>query len=379
MPCIFPLSALQDQARLTPLSFAELDGFVADDHLAAFEVFAQQAKAILEDRPPLRPARAASGALKAVCRAALAEPAETKAAGRRFFETQFEPYRVTPAAGAGFVTGYYEPIVAGALHRSAEFTAPILARPADLVTLPQGTGLPGRPELSASRRLPDGTLVPYPDRAEIEAGALTGRFRPLVWIADPVEVFLVQVQGSARVILPDDRQIRLVYAGRNGWPYTSIGRILIESGEIAASDMGLATLKAWIRAHGQKPGDAGAALMQSNKSYVFFSMNMDLHDSDGPVGGAGLRLSPLRSIAVDRSIWSYGLPFWLAGDLPWQSEEVTPFRRLMIAQDTGSAILGPARADIFFGSGEAAGARAGGVRHVCEFAVLLARGEGGIS
>ncbi len=366
------------QVRFAPLSFAEINGFFADDHLEAFRVFAEQAEAILEDRSPLRPARAGSAALKAVCSAALAEPLETGAAARRFFEDHFEPFSVTPAAGAGFVTGYYEPIVAGSLQRSAQFTAPILARPADLVSLPPGARPPGLPpELSAARRLKDGTLVPYPDRAEIEAGALADHCRPLVWLADPVEVFLVQVQGSARVVLPDQRQIRLVYAGRNGWPYTSIGRILIELGDIVLSDMGLAALKTWIRAHGQKPREPGTALMQANRSYVFFAIDTDLRDGDGPIGGAGVSLKPLRSIAVDRSIWSYGLPFWLNGDLPWEKHETTPFKRLMIAQDTGSAIIGPARADIFFGSGGRAGTLAGGIRHKCDVVVLLPRGEDG--
>lgn len=358
-----------------PLSFAEIDDFAAYDHLEVFHVFAEHARAVLKELPPLRPARAGSAALKAVFNAALARPGETQAAARRFFEDHFKPFSVTPAADAGFVTGYYEPIVAGSLVPSADFTAPILARPDDLVTLPQGAGLPGRPELSAARQLSNGALVPYPDRAEIEAGALASQFRPLVWLADPVEVFLAQVQGSARVILPDRRQIRLVYAGRNGWPYRSIGRILIESGEIAPSDMGLAALKAWIREHGQKPGEAGAALMRANRSYVFFAINADLRDGDGPLGGAGVSLTPLRSIAIDRSIWSYGLPFWLNGNLPWERDEATPFKRLMIAQDTGSAIVGPARADIFFGSGGRAGALAGGIRHKCDFVVLLPRGE----
>lgn len=361
------------QTRLVPLSFAEIDGFSADDHLEAFRVFAEQAKAIVENRPSLRPALCASAELRAACQAALATPARTQTAARRFFENHFQPFCVMPAAGDGFVTGYYEPIVAGSLVPSAEFTAPILDRPADLITLPQGSGLPGRPELSAARRLGDGTLAPYPDRAEIEASA--GLYRPLVWLRDRIEVFLVQVQGSARVVLPDLRQIRLVYAGRNGWPYTSIGRILIESGEIASSDMSLAALKTWIRAHGQNRGEAGAALMQANRSYVFFAIDRDLGDRDGPIGGAGVSLSPLRSIAVDRSLWSYGIPFWLNGNLPWERDEATPFKRLMIGQDTGSAIVGPARADIFFGSGEAAGARAGRIRHKCDIVVLLPRGE----
>jgi membrane-bound lytic murein transglycosylase A len=378
MPSISPLSALPD--RLTPLRFAEIEAFAADDHLEAFRVFAEQAKAILEGHPPLRMARAASPALRAVCRAALAHPVERGDAARRFFEDRFTPFSVTPASGAGFVTGYYEPIVAGSLQRSAQFIAPILARPDDLITLPPGETRPGLdPALSATRRLPDGTLIPYSERAEIEADARAGQYRPLIWLNDPVEVFLIQVQGSARVILPDGRQIRLVYAGRNGWPYTSIGRILIATGEIAPSDMGLAALKSWIRAHGQNAGEAGAALMQANRSYVFFAIDADLRDGDGPIGGAGISLTPLRSIAVDRSIWSYGLPFWLSADLPWQKDEVTPFKRLMIAQDTGAAIIGPARADIFLGSGGPAGERAGGITHECAVIVLLPRGEKGFA
>jgi membrane-bound lytic murein transglycosylase A len=307
--------------------------------------------------------------LTEVFRAALAEPAATRAAARRFFEDQFQPFSVTPERGPSFVTGYYEPIVAGSRFASAKFTAPILARPDDLVTLPQGMGVPGRPELSSARRMHDGALAAYSERAEIEAAAT--RCAPLVWLEDTVEVFFVQIQGSARVVLPDGEEIRLVYAGRNGWPYTSIGRLLIERGEIAASEMGLAALKTWIRAHGQKHGEAGAALMHANKSYVFFAIEPDLRESDGPIGGAGVSLTPLRSIAVDRNLWSYGLPFWLSGVLPWESDSATPFRRLMVAQDTGSAILGPARADIFFGSGATAGARAGAIRHTCDFIVLL--------
>lgn len=361
-------------SQLAPLGFAQIGGFDADDHLAAFRVFLRQAEAILGDRPPLRPAKAASSALKAVCHEALSKPAQTGVAARRFFEMHFHPRSVVPGGSAGFVTGYYEPIVRGAFERSAGFTAPILARPDDLVTLPEGSRLPGRPELSAAQRLSDGTLVPYASRAEIEASA--DLFNPLVWLADPVEVFLVQVQGCARVVLPDSREVRLVYAGRNGHPYTSIGKFLLESGKIAAGDMGLAALKAWIRAHGQKPGEAGAALMQANASYVFFAICPALCDQNGPIGGAGLPLSPLRSIAVDRSFWSYGLPFWLAGNLPWTQEAATPFRRLTIAQDTGSAIVGAARADIFFGSGDLAGALAGRIRHACDFIVLLPRDEG---
>ena len=375
----------KDAARrpvLLPLCFSDLAGFAADDHHAAFGIFAAHAAAILADHAPLRPACRATADLRAVCRRALDEEPRTQAAARRFFEENFTPFRVAAdatdatSAAQGFVTGYYEPVVAGSLTRSERFTAPILSRPDDLVTLPQGTCLPGfNPELSAVRLLPDDSYAIYSDRAEIEAGALAELAQPLVWLADAVEVFFIQVQGSARVILPDGSQLRLTYAGRNGHPYSSIGRILVDAGEIPAADMGLERVKAWIRAHGQAPGDAGAVLMSRNKSYVFFAKRMDLSADAGPIGGAGLSLSPLRSIAIDRRIWSYGLPFWLAAELPWQTSAPTPFHRLMIAGDTGSAIVGPARADIYFGSGAEAGTRAGSIRHGCDFIVLLPRDQ----
>ncbi len=361
---------------LLPLRFADLAGFATDDHRAAFALFARHAAAILSDQPVLRQALPATDALRAVCRGGLEDPPQTQAAAQRFFEAHFVPHLVLPEGEAGpadgFVTGYYEPVVAGSLTASKEFSAPILSRPDDLVTLALGERVPGLdPTLSAARALPGGSYGAYLDRGAIESGAIADHAKPLVWLADPVEVFFAQVQGSARVTLPDGHELRLTYAGRNGHPYTSIGRLLVEAGEIPADDIGLARVKSWIRAHGQAPGEAGAALMLRNKSYVFFAQKADLADAEGPIGGAGLSLSPLRSIAVDRSIWSYGLPFWLAAELPWQSPKPTPFRRLMIAGDTGSAILGPARADIFFGSGAEAGQRAGGIRHGCAFIVLL--------
>ncbi|MGA7384134.1 MAG: MltA domain-containing protein [Methylocella sp.] len=253
---------------------------------------------------------------------------------------------------AGFLTGYYEPIVEGSSLRTRNFTAPVYSRPDNL-----------------------NALTPYPERAAIEAGAIERHAAPIVWLRDPVEVYLVQVQGSARVRLEDGGLLRCVYAGRNGRPYTSIGRILIDTGEIAEADMSLATLKQWIRAHGQNPGDAGAALMHRNGSYVFFSAHEECEPPCGPIGGQGINLTALRSIAVDRAIWTYGLPFWIAADLPWRDSSPSPFRRLMIAQDAGSAITGPARADISLGSGDDAGARAGDIRHAGDIVVLLPAGE----
>jgi membrane-bound lytic murein transglycosylase A len=370
-------------AELVPLSFQDLTHSESDDHFAAFAAFAKTAIAICEDRQVLRQACPASDNLEKICRKAISSPPVTADAARRFFTENFRPFRVVPRGAnlqkQGFVTGYFEPVVAGALEMSAEFSAPILARPDDLVTLAEGETMPGLdPSFSAAQRLPGGGYAPYPERAQIEAGAIAAHTRPILWLRDRLEVFLVQVQGSARVALPDGRVCRLVYAGRNGQPYSSLGRILIEMGEVPAQEMGMARLKAWIHAHGMRPGDAGYALMLRNKSYVFFALDLEPADeAEGPVGGAGIRLSTLRSIAIDRRLWSYGLPFWIAADLPWQGvgSAPMPFHRLMIAQDTGSAILGPARADIFFGTGDLAGMRAGEIRHNCDFVVLLPRGD----
>jgi membrane-bound lytic murein transglycosylase A len=336
---------------LTPLSFADLADFGQDDHLEAFQVFARSCAAIAASAPLPRKAVAASAALKAIAHQALRQELREPAQARRFFERHFRPCRVSACAGvrnAGFLTGYYEPIVAGSPVRTRNFTAPVRGRPDNL-----------------------NALAPYPDHAAIEAGAIDRHTSPIVWLRDPAEVFLVQVQGSARIRLADGGLLRLAYAGRNGHPYTSIGRILIDTGEIAEADMSLATLKQWIRAHGQNPGDQGAALMHRNKSYVFFSLHQECEPACGPIGGQGISLTALRSIAVDRAIWTYGLPFWIAADLPWRGSGLSPFRRLMIAQDTGSAITAPARADIFFGSGDDAGARAGDIRYAGDVVVLL--------
>jgi membrane-bound lytic murein transglycosylase A len=240
----------------------------------------------------------------------------------------------------------------------------MLARPTDLVSFglePPPIGFPK--DIAGARRLSDGSLVPYADRTQIEAE----RRDPIVWVRDAVEAFLIQVQGSAQVEFPDGSRARLAYDGRNGLPYTSIGKILIESGEIAEGAMSLASLKAWLR----RDSARGLEMMRRNRSFVFFKLVEDFDPELGPIAGAGVPLTPLRSIAVDRTIWAYGLPFWIDAELPWVDEAPRPFRRLMIAQDTGSAIVGPARADLFFGSGDKAGAPAGAIRHRAELIVLL--------
>jgi membrane-bound lytic murein transglycosylase A len=354
--------------RLACLDWAEVAGLSEDDLGEALAAFQVQARALAAGNGPTRPGVQPTAALQALLEDSLAvDPTQAGS----FFSTRFRPWRIEPASGEGFLTGYYEPEAEGSLAPGADFAAPLCARPDDLVTFAPGQALPAGfdPAFSAAQRSPDGRLVPYPDRAAIEAGAT--RTEPLVWLRDHVEVFLIHVQGSARVRLPDGRILRLGYAGRNGRPYTSIGRLLVEQGHIALADMSLARLKAWLR---DNPS-AGRAIMQRNQSYIFFKIERQLDAHQGPIGAAGAPLTPLRSIAVDRQLWPYGLPFFIDARLPWRSPEVEPFRRVMVAQDTGSAILGPARADIFFGSGEARGTRAGDIRHPASFIVFLPAGD----
>jgi membrane-bound lytic murein transglycosylase A len=351
-----------------PVAFSALPGWNDDRLEEAFAVFQASCRALLAEEKPLRAGAPTPTALLNTCRSALAVPLGNSDAARGYFETYFEAVEIIPLSDPGFLTGYYEPEVPGSDVQTPEFTAPLLARPDDLVTLPTGETLPG-PDFAATsaRRMPDGSLTIYPERGAILDGALGARTRPLIWLRDSVEVFLIQVQGSTRVLMADGRVRRFAYDGRNGLPYTSIGKEIVADGHMLLADMTLASLKGWLRQH---PAD-GDAIMRRNRSYVFFKEAPDLPADKGPIGGAGLPLTPWRSIAVDRGIWPYGLPIWIDTALPLADGATETFRRLTIAQDTGSAIIGPARADLFHGSGDDAGTRAGGLRHPMRFVVLL--------
>jgi membrane-bound lytic murein transglycosylase A len=360
-------------AKMEPVDFAALPGFGADDLGEAFAVFRRSAVRLCANLPEQRPALAAPAGLFAACRAALEGAGENDPA--EFFSTWFRPFRLS---GPGFVTAYYQPEIEARLEPSEAFSVPVLARPRDLVTLNDSPlAGPAGESLTAARRDACGALRPFPTRGEIEADPAHAHAAPLAYLRDAVELFLMQVQGSARLRLKDGRALALTYAGRNGWPYASIGRLAIKRGLVPAEAMSLAALKAALRRLGVGPGEAGRRLMQENRSYVFFRIDESCERRLGPIGGEGAVLTPLRSIAVDRSVWSYGLPFWIAGRFPWRNEAETEFARLTIAQDTGSAILGAARADLFYGSGARAGDLAGRVRHQASFAALLPRGAEG--
>ncbi len=352
---------------LAPISFEAIPGLEGDDLDAAFSVFRRSAARLTAGAAEQRAARPAAPGLIEAARAALG----CETSGADFFRRWFEPFRLPKK---GFVTAYYEPEVEARLTPAPGFATPALSRPPDLVTLNDDPLVLASGEtLTSARLLPDGAFAPYPTRREIEAAGAAAGSAPLAYVRDPVELFLMQVQGSARLRLPDGRRLALTYDGRNGWPYTSVGRLMIERDLLPPGEMSLERLKARLREMGVGPDQPGRRLMQENRSYVFFRIDDSEDRTGGPIGGEGVPLTPLRSIAVDRSIWSYGLPFWITARIPWEGEAETEFRRLMIAQDTGSAILGAARADLFFGAGDRAGSLAGRVRHEADFIVLLPR------
>ncbi|WP_246215799.1 murein transglycosylase A [Microvirga makkahensis] len=364
-------SRLAGQARLEALSFDDLDAWADDDHAAAFRAFLRSCRALDARAAELRPAQAPERDLLAICRVALKDPDLPRPEARRFFETHFRPFAVVPHSSQGFLTGYYEPEFQGSRTPDSRYRFPLLARPDDLVTIPQGESLPGIGKgLQAARRTEQG-YEPYPDRAAIEDGALGSQAKPIVYLREPGEAFIIHVQGSSRIRLTDGSVMRVAYAGRNGRPYTSIGRVLVQRGEMDLESMTLARLMGWLK---DNPGPA-RELMRQNQSYIFFREADELAPGDGPIGGAGFPLVPGRSLAVDRQLWAYGLPFWLEGRLPLTLDRSEPLRRLMIAHDTGSAIVGPARGDFFFGSGEEAGNRAGLLRHAARFVVLMPKAQ----
>ncbi|WP_375460917.1 murein transglycosylase A [uncultured Enterovirga sp.] len=334
--------------------FAGLEGWLADDHAGALRAFRAGCRSAKTGvRHPTRTCRAA----------ARVGPSQPEA--RRFFERWFDPAEVS---ARGFLTGYYEPELPGSLTPDSQHRTPLLAKPADLVVRSPVGAPPGWPEgRTAARRTPSG-FEPLQERGAIEDGALGEAAAPLVYLADQVDAFMVHVQGSARIRLPDGKLMRVGFDGRNGHPYTSIGRVLADQEGIAPAEMTADRLVAWLKAN----PDRAPGIMRANRSYIFFR-EVESKPGEGPVGAAGIPLVAGKSLAVDRSVWRYGTLVWLEGDLPRPEGGTEPLRRLVVAQDTGAAIVGPARGDLFFGSGTDAGARASLARQQVRWVVLQPR------
>ncbi|PDQ19522.1 transglycosylase [Mesorhizobium sanjuanii] len=361
-------------------TFDELPGWAEDDHLQAFAAFRRSAFHVLT-----RPYR--SGALgidfgafaQAYAEARAVSPANRlpfsdRKQAKNFFERHFVPAHIRAEdGGAGLVTGFYEPVVEASPVRTGRFVVPLLSRPADLIDIDDANRPSGMdPYLAFGRDTPDGP-VEYFDRGEVERGALNGKALEIAWLADKVDAFFIHVQGSARLMMTDGRLCRVTYAAKSGQRFTGAGKILAELGEIPLEKVTMQSIRAWFRAH----PDRVDQILWQNRSYIFFrEAPFDEAAGDdpdlGPIAAAKVPLTPGRSVAVDRLLHTFGTPFYI--DAPSLTAfDAKPFRRLMIAQDTGSAITGPARGDLFAGSGDAAGEIAGVVRNAADFYALIPR------
>jgi membrane-bound lytic murein transglycosylase A len=361
-------------SQYAPVAWADIAGWSEDDHLSAFQAFRLSCKPISAQQTPPPDSKAPDSkalgvSLRDPCHAAKAGNISDGAKAKAFFEEHFLPMRISRLGeDEGFVTGYYEPVIDGSRVQTEIYTVPLYRRPSNLFVRgfkQEAASLPNKGQVF--RKIGRRKLVPYYDRADIEDGAIAGRGLEICWLKNQTDLLFTQIQGSARVRLEDGSTVRINYDAHNGYPYTPVGRILIDRGIIPKDQMSMQKIREWME---QNP-DGANELRRQNRSYVFFR-EVQLSDKDEAVGAQGVPLTPGRSIAVDKGLHVYGTPFFIEGDLPLASEQSkTPFRRLMVAQDTGSAITGPARADIYFGAGTEAGRVSGRLRHNMRFVMLV--------
>lgn len=365
------------QLRLDPVTFDRLPGW-ADDRVAEALPALLRSCGRLTGQPDDRPVGpdGVAGTVadwREPC-AAAAYPAPDDEAARGYFERWFAPFAVIRTdrdgeTAEGLFTGYYEVELDGATAPDEVYDTPLYRRPPDLVTVDLGDFRADWKGETIVGRVVDGRLKPYPDRAAIDNGALVGQQAELLWVADPVDAFFLQIQGSGRVRLEDGRTIRIGFAASNGRPFHGIARDLIERGALSKEDASMQAVRDWLRAN----PDEAAALMQKNPRYIFFrEMDGPDAEADGPIGAQGVPLTPMRSLAVDIAFLPLGAPLWLDTTWPPGSPDAgKPLRRLMIAQDTGGAIKGPVRGDFFWGTGEAALALAGGMKQTGRYFLFL--------
>ncbi|NQW01479.1 MAG: MltA domain-containing protein [Rhodospirillales bacterium] len=352
---------------LFPLPFKELPGWVGDNHAQALPAFIKSC-----DKIEKLPKEKSMGSFLVMgkiadwiplCASARLIRPGNKIEAQYFFESRFLPYSVRNGDRyKGLFTGYYEADLRGAFGPDNTYRFPIYAKPGDLIEADLGAFDDKFKGSTIGGRIAGNQFVPYFSRAEIEDGALSGRQLETVWVDNAIDAFILHIQGSGRVILPDGSHIRVGYAGRNGHRYTAIGRELVAAGVMRLDDVTMPAIRSWMEAHPV----AALALMRKNKSFIFFQVI----EGAGPIGAQGVALTPGRSLAVDRAFLPLGLPIWLDTTEPGTRGR-DRLSRLVIAQDTGSAIKGPVRGDYFWGYGPEAALKAGTMKEEGEYYLLL--------
>jgi len=358
-----PAPARPAEARYQQIPFTAIPGWQDATIAPGVRAFAAGCARIAQSHP-LRPA----------CDSVLASPPGDERAARQFAEESFSAWAVVSAEGnaEGLITGYYEPVLPGSRTRTDRFRYPVYGTPEDIVAVDLESVVPELKGLRLRGRLEGNRLVPYWSRAQIEDRARAGsesqtpfRAPVLAWVEDPVELFFLQIQGSGRIELVSGERLRLGYADQNGHPYRSMGRYLIQRGELALEQTSMQGIKAWATANPRKLREA----LDANPSYVFFR---EMPQGEGPLGTLGVPLTAAYSLAVDPRSVPLGAPVFLASTMPLSPQ---PLHRLMAAQDTGGAIRGAVRADFFWGTGNEAGALAGRMRQQGKMWILWPRGQ----
>jgi len=337
------------------LSYSKLPGWMEDRHAEAWPALLQSCH-----KKPKKDPR-----WSVLCEQAFSMDQPSDVAAREFFEYWFRPHRVLGSWGRrrGLITGYYEPLLKGSMSASADYPVALYRRPPELLTVDLAELYP---ELAGKRvraRVEGQKVIPYYDRKQIDGtdNPLSGN--ELIWVDDPVAAFFLHIQGSGRIQLPNGERVAVGYADQNGHPYSSLGRTLVKQGKMKLEEVNLFSLRAWLEDHPDQITD----MLNTNASYVFFKLR-DV-PAGGPIGSLNVPLTAERSLAVDRSVIPLGLPVWLETTTP--DEHPQPYRRLVMAQDTGGAIRGAIRADLFWGSGERAERMAGNMKQVGRLYVLV--------
>lgn len=340
---------------LRPVSFKELPGWDKDDQRESWPAFMASCEVLIKKTDWKEP-----------CTIARDVNARDGAAVRQFFEAFFVPNQVRNADGSdtGLMTGYYEPLLHGARKRGGLFQTALHRVPEDLLTIDLAGVYPELKGLRLRGRLQGNKVVPYPSRAELmKSGGLDGK--ELLWVDDPIEAFFLQVQGSGKVQLADgSATVRLAYADQNGHPYRSIGKYLVDRGDLTLDQASAQGIKSWYLAHPERRQE----LLNANPGYVFFKEEQVVDSKKGPKGALGVPLTPNRSIAIDAGFLPLGAPVYISTTLP---NTASMLQRLMMAQDTGGAIKGAVRADYFWGFGAEAGEKAGKMKQRGMLWVLL--------
>ena len=375
LPLSMVLIPSQPALALNAVGFADLAGWRNSDPRTGLDAFRRSCEAI-QQKPADAPLGGAgyagnAGEWRGVCEQAAALQPSSPESARAFFESAFVPFRISQGGEEGLFTGYYEPELRGSRIIHGPYQTPIYGVPPDLISTDEGIFRDTAAGQSLVERMMSMMMrfAPFPARAEIERYGLPGK--PLFYVDDPIAAFFLQIQGSGRVVLDDGTALRAAYAGQNGQPYTAIGAVLIERGELTSEEVSLQSIRAWLLAH----PDEAREVMDANASYVFFSEQPIGDPTEGALGAEGVPLTPEASLAVDSSVHALGVPVWLEASVP-DADAIKPdrvFDNLLVMQDTGGAIRGSVRGDVYWGFGAEAESVAGRMKNPGRMTVLLPR------